>query len=629
MSENIVKVEQEINKNFIRFNNERIPVIYTNKAIIDFKDKLEKIYKYLKPERKKNYSSFNNFENEVKKNNKNKRIYIYLYTIEKNENSSIRYVGQGSEDVNELNIYKRAKDLNGHIDYNIGDKNKIENRIKMLKDVIFITIPLEMKNVPSEIVYYYENFFITKYNTKQENGYGNLKNESVFFNKKGIEYLDNILIENNIITEDYIEGKTENETSENKYLAKEMTDYLRKNFVLKSINFKNDKNNNLTFKVLAFGNGKSGLSKILNNFIKLHKTTNFVKNRTIMDFNLFNCSNHMVNKLNQNITYFNDEGSTMKEKNINIKLFEGDFTKALTNINTLNKLPNNSQDLVILNPPWNKTSEFLKISYKKLKPGGFIVCIGSYTDFTKRNGNNEEYTFYDLQNNRNNRGFFHYINCFTVHDHYMNGKKMNTAGHFKGKNEWVWFIYEKYDETNTNKEKYKNTPTVINSKIGEEFEFLLKGNEYFVPQFKEESIFFDWSNKDGEAKRSDPVSKKYLKTENGKVCLNNVGLSNKNKLKIFKIDYSNTFENFVCVHLLNNEIQKFYKKGRDYNFEKSIMMIKLKYEKSFDLLVDFLGTKKTYILYSTTRAGDSLRMPNFRKPEEIEKLLKEKGLKND
>ncbi len=138
--------------------------------------------------------------------------------------------------------------------------------------------------------------------------------------------------------------------------------------------------------------------------------------------------------------------------------------------------------LIIQNSPWvtNKkekepgSREFNVRSMLSLKPFGKLIAIVSNNQFTDRDGKG---TFKYMQK----FGYFERIETFTgmsSRDYFY--KYGNGAV-----GDWCWFIWQRGF-------KEKNELTTIVNKLGEEFKFLLKGNEKIIPQLPNEDDYFDW-----------------------------------------------------------------------------------------------------------------------------------------
>jgi len=130
------------------------------------------------------------------------------------------------------------------------------------------------------------------------------------------------------------------------------------------------------------------------------------------------------------------------------------------------------QDVITINPPWKKLGiKFIDKAVNDLNDGGKLVCVMDYNKFTRAKAPG---TFYDLQQ----RGYFTFI---------RNDSSRNKQGPFPGIGDSVAFVFVKG-------KKPKNHKTVIKNRIGEEFEYELKGIEIYVPQIPNEDEIFDWKN---------------------------------------------------------------------------------------------------------------------------------------
>ncbi len=132
-------------------------------------------------------------------------------------------------------------------------------------------------------------------------------------------------------------------------------------------------------------------------------------------------------------------------------------------------------DIIVMNPPWKGIGiKFINHAVDLLKPGGKLVCIVSYNQFTDsfmRPG-----SFKDLQR----RGTFERIESFkgkSQRDHFFQSNRDNPVG------EWCWFIWHRT--------KAKMVTKLVN-KLGQEFDYVLKGNEVYIPQLPNEEYYFDW-----------------------------------------------------------------------------------------------------------------------------------------
>ncbi len=155
-----------------------------------------------------------------------------------------------------------------------------------------------------------------------------------------------------------------------------------------------------------------------------------------------------------------------KHNNLIINTRAGDFLQET--------FPNHNLDIIVGNPPWvGLGNKFINHAANLLPVGGRLVFIAGYNQFTDTKG--RPGSFLDLQQ----RGSFEYIESFkgkTSRDYFY-----QDTGDAVG--EWCWFIWHK---TNV-----KLVTTIVN-KLGEEFEYVLQGNEAFIPQLPNESDYFDW-----------------------------------------------------------------------------------------------------------------------------------------
>jgi hypothetical protein len=217
-------------------------------------------------------------------------------------------------------------------------------------------------------------------------------------------------------------------------------------------------------------------------------------------------------------------------------------------------------DTIIMNPPWVKVGRlFIEKARNLLKPNGKLICIIGYNQFANTTGNPG--TFNYLQNT----GHFERIEVF---------KGTSQRDYFckpvgKGVGDWCWFIWTKLGAGKT---------TIVN-RLGEIFEYELKGNEYYVPQIPNETDYFDWDNgvrsKDATANRISKSSGTYIV------------LRKLHKSLIIKYVPSGSF---------------LKKKGVIYrNIDISKTLEKL--YKKIDL----------YTLYADSKSGDRLRCPPIKK----------------
>jgi len=138
-------------------------------------------------------------------------------------------------------------------------------------------------------------------------------------------------------------------------------------------------------------------------------------------------------------------------------------------------------DLIMMNPPWVKDGiKFVNKAVDLLNPGGKLVCIISNNQFTL--GDNSKIkpgNFHNLLK----RGSFERIECFKGCPDY--GAR---SGEFKGRGDWLWFVFSKSDE-------FKKNTTIVN-RLGQSFKYELKGDEGYIPQLPDEETYFDWSGGD-------------------------------------------------------------------------------------------------------------------------------------
>ena len=133
------------------------------------------------------------------------------------------------------------------------------------------------------------------------------------------------------------------------------------------------------------------------------------------------------------------------------------------------------QDVITINPPWKHLGiKFIDKAVNDLNNGGKLICVMDYNKFTRGKAKG---TFYDLQQ----RGYFVFI---------RNDSSRNKQGPFPGIGDSIAFVFIKSDKG----EKPKNYKTQIKNRIGEIFDYELKGIEEYVPQIPNEDEIFDWNN---------------------------------------------------------------------------------------------------------------------------------------
>ena len=132
-------------------------------------------------------------------------------------------------------------------------------------------------------------------------------------------------------------------------------------------------------------------------------------------------------------------------------------------------------DYIIMNPPWVKIGpQFIEKARTLLKKGGKLVCVIGYNQFTNLKGN---------------PGSFNYLQKFCSFERIEVFKGMSKIDYFgnygTGVGDWCWFIW---------RNEKLNINTHIVNRLGEEFQYTLKGNEMMVPQIPNETDYFDWDS---------------------------------------------------------------------------------------------------------------------------------------
>ena len=131
-------------------------------------------------------------------------------------------------------------------------------------------------------------------------------------------------------------------------------------------------------------------------------------------------------------------------------------------------------DLILMNPPWAKIgTQFIQKGIQSLKPGGILIGIMDYNKMTKYTQKSPS-----VFNKMMKQGYFLFIST--------DGSR-GKGGYFHGVADSIQFVFKKGTPP-------KDHKTVIKNRNQEYFEYVLKGNEQYVPQIPNENDYFDWDN---------------------------------------------------------------------------------------------------------------------------------------
>ena len=227
-------------------------------------------------------------------------------------------------------------------------------------------------------------------------------------------------------------------------------------------------------------------------------------------------------------------------------------------------------DIIFMNPPWGDGlgRKFIDKARSLLKKGGKLITIIGYNQFTMNEGPG---SFLNLQQ----FGTFERIETFK--GMFVNRDYFAKFGLKRGVRDWCWFIWRN--------ENIDLNTTIIN-RLGEEFKYMLLGNERYIPQLPNELDYFDW-NLPRERPKEHSANSKATK-EGAYVILRNNSDSPSGK---------DTDPEFTDV-----------KKGDDIRRAGVIF-----YDKSASVLKKLDEDIGLYNLYSDSSTGDKARTPPLKK----------------